>query len=83
MNIGKWNMRSLFWSGVIKVLHNEPSKLDFDVVALQEIRLGSGIQKFDNFTLFNSGAGSKKHEFGCIFYVRGEFLKEVKDLNYK
>jgi len=34
-NIGKWNVRSLFWSGAIKVLHNEPSKSDSDVVALQ------------------------------------------------
>jgi len=36
MNIGTWNVRSLFWSGALKVLHNELSKLDFDVVALQE-----------------------------------------------
>jgi len=34
---------------------------------------------FDNFTLFNSGSKSKKHEFGCGFYVSGEFLKYVKD----
>jgi exonuclease III len=36
MNIGTWNVRSLFWSGALKVLHNELSKLDFDIVALQE-----------------------------------------------
>ena len=41
--------------------------------------MGSGIQKFDNFTLFDSGSVSKKHEFGCRFYVRGEFLKHIKD----
>jgi len=79
MNIGTWNVRSSFWSGTLKVLHNELSKLDFDVVALQETQLGSCIQKFDNFTLFNSGSQSKKLEFGCRFYVRGEFLKYVKD----
>jgi len=79
MNIGTWNVRSLFWSGAIKVLHKELSKLDFDIVALQETLLGSGIQKFDNFTLLNSGSESKKHEFGCKFYVRGEFFKYVKD----
>jgi len=56
LNIGTWNVRSLFWSGALKVLHNELSKLDFDIVALQEKRLGSCIQKFDNFTLFNSGS---------------------------
>ena len=36
MNIGTWNVRSLFWSEALKVLHNELSKLDFDIVALQE-----------------------------------------------
>jgi len=79
MKIGTWNVRSLFWSRALKVLHNELSNLDFDVAALQETRLESGIQKFDNFVLFNSGLESKKHETGCGFYVRGEFLKYVKD----
>jgi len=61
MKIGTWNVRSLFWSGALKVLHNELSNLDFDVIALQETRLESGINKFDNFPLFNSGLESKKH----------------------
>lgn len=34
---------------------------------------GSGIQKFDNFALFNSGSESKKREFGCGYYVRENF----------
>jgi len=61
-----WNMEceKLIWSGALKVHHNELSKLGFDVVALQETRLGSGIQKFDNFTLFISGSESKICEFG-------------------
>jgi len=61
------------------VLHNELSNLDFDVVALQETRLESGIQKFDNFAIFNSELESKKQEFGCSFYVSGEFLKYAED----
>ena len=75
MKIGNWNVRSLYWSGALKVLHSELSNLDFYIVALQETRLESGIQKFDNFALFNSGLESKKHESGCNFYVSGEFLK--------
>jgi hypothetical protein len=54
MKTGMWNVRSLFWSGALKVLHNELSNLDFNVVALQETQLESGIQKFDNFSLFSS-----------------------------
>jgi len=79
MKIGTWNVKSLFWSGALKVLHYVLSNLDVDIVALQEIQFESGIQKFDNFTVFNSGSGSKKHEFGGGFYVRGEFLKYVED----
>jgi S-adenosylmethionine synthetase len=60
----KVKVRSLYWSGALKVLHNELSNLDFDVVVLQETRFESGIQNFDNFTLFNSGLESKQHEFG-------------------
>ena len=79
MNTGTWNGRSIFWSGALKVLHNELSKVNFDVVVLQETRFESGIQEFENFTLFNSGLENKKHEFCCGFYVRGEFIKFVKD----
>ena len=64
MKIGTWNVRSLFWPAALKVLHNELSKLDFDVTALQETGLEFGIKKFENVALFNSGLGSKKHEFG-------------------
>ena len=78
MKIGTWNVRSLFWSGTLTVLHNELSNLDFDVIALQETQLESGIKKFDNFALLISGLESKKHEFGCGFYVRGELLKISK-----
>jgi len=49
---------------------------------LQETRLESGIQKFGNFALFSSGLGSKIHEFGCGFYVSGEFLKCVNDFKH-
>jgi len=42
------------------VLHNELSNLDLDVAALQETQLESGIQKVDNFALFNSRLESKK-----------------------
>jgi len=77
---GNWNVqRRLFWSGAQKVLHSELSNLDFNIAALQETWLESGIQKFDNFALFNSGLESKKHEFGCDFYVSGELLKYDKD----
>jgi len=40
--------------------------------------LECGVQTFDNFALFSSGLEGKKHEFGCSFYVSGEFLKYVR-----
>ena len=54
MKTGMWNVRSLLWSGALKVLHTELSKLDFNAVALQVIWLENVIQKFDNFASFNS-----------------------------
>jgi len=47
MKIGMWNVRTLFWSGALKVLHKELSDLDFDIVTFQETWLESDIQKFD------------------------------------
>jgi exonuclease III len=82
MKIGMWNVRSLFWSGALKVLHNELPNLDFDVVALQEARLDGGIVVFKSLiTLLYSVVDKKvkKQEFGCGFYVSGEFLKCVED----
>jgi len=79
MKIGTWIVRSLFWSGALKVLYNELSNLDFDIAALQETWLESCISKFDNFALFKSGLESKNHEFGCGFYISGKFLKYVKN----
>jgi hypothetical protein len=73
MNSGAGNGRKLFCSGALNVHHNALWNLDFYVAALQETRLGSGIEKFGNFALSNSGSESKKHEFGCGFYVRGNF----------
>jgi len=45
-----WNMEceKLILVRSTKVLHNKLLKLDSDVVVPQEIRLGSGIKKFDN-----------------------------------
>jgi hypothetical protein len=62
MKIGMWNVRSLFWPGTLKVLHNKLLNLDFDVAALQETQLERGIRKFDNFAILNSGLENKKYE---------------------
>jgi exonuclease III len=84
MKIGTWNVRSLFWPGSLNVLHNERSKLDCDIVALQETRLENSKKKFYNFALFNSGLESKKHEFGCGFFCKWKIFKIcLKFPNYK
>jgi hypothetical protein len=67
MKIGTWNVRRLFWPGALKVIHNELSKLDFDVAALQETGLEFGIQKFENVALFNSGLESKNMNLVAVF----------------
>jgi hypothetical protein len=41
------------------------------------------LKKFDNFTIFSTGLENKNLEFGCGFYVKGEFLKHVKNFKIK
>jgi hypothetical protein len=55
---------------MLEVFHNEPSNLDFNVVAIQETRIQCGIKKFDNFALLSSGSEGKKHAFGCGFLCK-------------
>jgi exonuclease III len=82
--IGMWNVRSLFWSGALKVLHNELSNLNFDVIALQETPLDSGIKKFDNFALFNSALESKKNTNLVAFLCKWRISKICSRFqNYK
>ena len=80
LNIGTWNVRSLYWPGALNTLHQELTKLSFDIVAIQETRLGeSGMQKYEEFTIFNSGPKDNKHELGVGFYVRNSLLEYIED----
>ena len=80
LNIGTWNVRSLYWTGALNALHQELSKLNFDTVAIQETRIGkSGIQKYEEFTIFNSGSKDIKHELSVGFYVRNGRLEYIED----
>jgi len=54
MKIGTWKVRSLFWSGALKVLHNELSYLDFDVVVLQETVLLLVVQIWFDIIVFST-----------------------------
>ena len=82
MKNGMWNAITLFWSGALKVIHTELSNLDFDVVVFQETRLESGIQKFDNFALFNSGLVSTG--IGLWFLCKWRIFKICQRFqNYK
>jgi hypothetical protein len=77
VNIGIWYVRNLFWSGALTVLYNELSELDFDIVALQD---NQWKVVYKNLMLHylrvdQKEKKRKRHEFGCGFYVRGEFFK--------
>jgi len=49
------------------VIHSELSNVDFNIIALQETRLESGIQKFDNFALLNFGLKVKNINLFAVF----------------
>ena len=80
LNIGTWNVRSLYWTGALNALHQELSKLNFDIVTIQETIIGKiGIRKYEEFTIFNSGSKDNKHELGVRFYVRNSMLEYTED----
>jgi len=76
VNIGIWYVRNLFWSGALTVLYNELSKLDFDIVALQDNQWKVVYKNLMlHYLIVDQKEKKKRHEFGCGFYVRGEFFK--------
>jgi len=45
MNFGTWNMRSLNWSGTFKTLDRESATFRSDLLGIQDILLGKGVNE--------------------------------------
>jgi len=43
MNFGRWNKRSLNWSGTIKTVDRELATFRSDLLGIQEVLLGKGV----------------------------------------
>ena len=70
MNIGTQNVRSLFWSGTLKVLHNELLQLDYDVVARQET---SGSKNLITLLYLTADQKAKNMKLAADFMQEGNF----------
>lgn len=77
MNIGTWNVRSLFQPGKLQITENELLRLKMDIVGLSETRwTDSG----NGNMLIYSGM-EKKHEHGVAMWLNKKVAKSVIGYN--
>lgn len=80
MNIGSWNVLSLYRAGALNNLLEEASKYKLDILALQEIRWpGQDIITKRSYTLFYSGSNQGRHELGTGFLVNKRLRHQIID----
>jgi len=78
LRIGTWNIRTLFKPGALKIIIDEITKYNLQIVALQEIRWpDKGSIKHKETTIFYSGCGDERHEFGVGFVINDRLLHNV------
>jgi hypothetical protein len=70
IEIGTWNVRSLYKTGTLKALIMQLEKYRVSITAEQETRrLGSGIHDLKKHSILYSGNERGNHEFGVAFIV--------------
>jgi hypothetical protein len=62
MRFGTWNVRSLYWTGLIMTVAKEISKYKLDLVGVQEVRWDRGGTKPAGKYTFFYGKGNENHE---------------------
>jgi hypothetical protein len=70
IEIGTWNVKSLYKTGTLKALSMQLEKYRVSITAVQETRwLGSGIHDLKKHSILYSGKERGNHEFGVAFVV--------------
>ena len=82
MQIGTWNVRSLYRTGAVVGIVKEVGRYNLDIVRLQEVRLpGEEKRNYGTYTLFH-GKGNVNHAAGTGFLVSNKIKSTVKEVNY-
>jgi hypothetical protein len=78
MRFGTWNVRSMYRAGSLKVVEEEISKYELDLVGAQKVRWdGGGTERAGEYTFFY-GKGNESHELGTGFLIHKKIISTVK-----
>lgn len=76
LQIGTWNVRSLFRTGALTTSLPCLERYKMDITAIQEVRwTSSGSSKSQGMTIFYSGGD--KHERGVGFIIKENLLPQI------
>jgi exonuclease III len=69
MGFSTWNVRSLYRAGSLRVVAEEISKYELDLVGVQEVRWNGGGTELVNEYTFFYGKGNENYELGTGFLL--------------
>jgi hypothetical protein len=76
MNIrfGTWNIRSLCWTGLLKMVAREVRKCKLNIVGVQEVRW----EKSGTEQAFLYGEGNEDHQLGTGSFIQNRIISAVR-----
>jgi exonuclease III len=78
MKFGIWNVRSMYWAGLLRAMAEQISKYKLDLMGVQEVRWDrDGTEPAGEYTFFY-GKGNENHGLGTGLFVHKRNISAVK-----